>query len=247
MAAASNGGADMRIAIADDDPELLEQLGGALDATAHQCERFRSGTELATFLKRETCDVVLVDWNMPGRTGLELVKWATSSLQSPPAFIILTSRSDKSDIVQGLQAGAVDYVVKPESEEVILARIEAAHRRSNAAGPERFGSFGPYKVDRVTKQITRDGEVLSLTNKEADLAILFFDNLNRPLSRAYIFGEVWGSVPEVESRTLDLHVSRIRAKLELRPHHGFAIQTVFGFGYRMDRSLDGGAEPGEHG
>jgi DNA-binding response OmpR family regulator len=232
----------MRIAIADDDPELLEQLGNAIDGTVHQCERFRSGTELTTFLKRETCDVVLVDWNMPGRTGLDLVKWATSSLQNPPAFIILTSRSDKSDVVLGLEAGAVDYVVKPESEEVILARIEAAHRRLNKGGPERFGKFGAYDVDRVTKQITRAGESLNLTNKEADLAILFFDNLNRPLSRAYIFGEVWGSVPEVESRTLDLHVSRIRSKLELRPKHGFAIQTVFGFGYRMDKSVEAGED-----
>ncbi len=228
----------MRIAIADDDPELLEQLGNAIDSTPHQCERFRSGTELGTFLKRETCDVVLVDWNMPGRTGLELVQWATSSLQNPPAFIILTSRADKADVVKGLEAGAIDYVVKPESEEVILARIEAAYRRLNAGGPERFGKFGLYEIDRITKEVSRGGEQLKLTNKEADLAILFFDNLNRPLSRAYIFGEVWGSVPEVESRTLDLHVSRIRSKLELRPKHGFAIQTVFGFGYRMDKIVD---------
>ncbi|BDI59886.1 response regulator transcription factor [Qipengyuania nanhaisediminis] len=228
----------MRIAIADDDPELLEQLGNAIDRTAHHCERFRSGTELATFLKRETCDVVLVDWNMPGRTGLELVQWATQSLRQPPAFIILTSRSDKSDVVQGLEAGAIDYVVKPESEEVILARIEAAARRINDTGEDRIATFGGYTIDRVSRTVSRDGELLNLTNKEAELAILFFENVNRPLSRAYIFGEVWGSVPEVESRTLDLHVSRIRSKLELRPKHGFAIQTVFGFGYRMDRIVD---------
>lgn len=228
----------MRIAIADDDPELLEQLGNAIDGTNHHCERFRSGTELGTFLKRETCDVVLVDWNMPGRTGLELVKWATSSLQKPPAFILLTSRSDKSDVVLGLEAGAIDYVVKPESEEVILARIEAAARRMKDTTTDRFAKFGDYEIDRVTRQISHKSESLSLTNKEAELAILFFENLNRPLSRAYIFGEVWGSVPEVESRTLDLHVSRIRSKLELRPKHGFAIQTVFGFGYRMDKIVE---------
>ena len=175
---------------------------------------------------------------MPGRTGLELVKWATTSLQKPPAFIMLTSRSDKSDVVLGLEAGAIDYVVKPESEDVILARIEAAARRMKDTTADRFAKFGDYEIDRVTRQISHDGESLSLTNKEAELAILFFENLNRPLSRAYIFGEVWGSVPEVESRTLDLHVSRIRSKLELRPKHGFAIQTVFGFGYRMDKIVE---------
>jgi len=225
----------MRIAIADDDPELLEQLSSALAKTPHQFEKFRSGTELQTSLKRETYDVVLVDWNMPGRTGLEIVQWAMQTLEQPPAFILLTSRSDKSDVVRGLEAGAIDYVVKPESMEVISARIEAASRRIKPAEVDRHSVFGDYKIDRLLRTIAWRDEEVKLTAKETELATLFFDNLNRPLSRAYIFGQVWGGVPDVESRTLDIHISRIRAKLALRPQNGFAIQTVFGFGYRMDR------------
>jgi DNA-binding response OmpR family regulator len=232
----------MRIAIADDDPELLDQLHSALAGTEHQCDRFRSGSELLTMLKRETFDVVLVDWNMPGETGLGVVEWAVRNLDTPPAFILLTSRSDKADVVRGLDAGAVDYVVKPESKEVILARIEAAHRRLRPPEVERYARFGDYEIDRLLKTICWKGEPIKLTNKEVELSILFFDNLNRPLSRAYIFGQVWGGVPEVESRTLDLHVSRVRSKLQLRPQHGFAIQTVFGFGYRMDKCNDPGEE-----
>lgn len=228
----------MRIAIADDDPELLENLSSALDDTSHQYEKFRAGTELLTSLKRETYDVVLVDWNMPGKTGLEIVQWATQTLENPPAFILLTSRSDKSDVVRGLEAGAVDYVVKPESKEVIFARIEAASRRVKSSEVERHAVFGDYKLDRLLRSITWRGEAVKLTAKETELATLFFDNLNRPLSRAYIFGQVWGGLPDVESRTLDIHISRIRSKLNLRPHNGFAIQTVFGFGYRMDRITD---------
>jgi DNA-binding response OmpR family regulator len=225
----------MRIAIADDDPELLEQLSAALARTRHQHEKFRSGTDLQTSLKRETYDVVLVDWNMPGRTGLEIIQWATEALQTPPAFILLTSRADKADVVRGLEAGAIDYVVKPESEEVIVARIEAASRRIKPAEVERFSAFGDYRIDRLLRKISWHGEEIRLTAKETELATLFFDNLNRPLSRSYIFGQVWGGVLEVESRTLDIHISRVRAKLNLRPQNGFAIQTVFGFGYRMDR------------
>lgn len=225
----------MRIAIADDDPELLQQLRTALQDTEHLCESFRTGDQLMTSLKRETYDVVLVDWNMPGESGLGVIRWATTSLEKPPAFIMITSRSDKSDVVRGLEAGAVDYVVKPESKEVILARIEAANRRLRPPEPDRFASFGDYKLDRLLKTISWKGDPIKLTNKEVELATLFFDNMNRPLSRAYIFGQVWGGVPDVESRTLDLHVSRVRSKLQLRPLHGFAIQTVFGFGYRMDR------------
>ena len=225
----------MRIAIADDDPELLDQLHLALQDTEHQCERFRSGEHLITSLKRETYDVVLVDWNMPGKTGLNVIEWATDALETPPAFILLTSRSEKSDVVRGLEAGAVDYVVKPESKEVILARIEAANRRTRPAEPDRFAKFGDYQIDRLLQVISWKGDPVKMTNKEVQVATLFFDNLNRPLSRAYIFGQIWGGVADIESRTLDLHVSRVRSKLQLRPQNGFAIQTVFGFGYRMDR------------
>jgi DNA-binding response OmpR family regulator len=228
----------MRIAIADDDPEMLEQLRSALADTPHQFEAFRGGTELLTSLKRETYDVVLIDWNMPGRTGLEVIEWATQSLDNPPAFIMLTSRSDKADVVRGLEAGAIDYVVKPETKEVIFARIEAASRRIRPPEIDRHSVFGDYSIDRLLRKISWHGEEVKLTAKETELATLFFDNLNRPLSRAYIFGQVWGGVPDVESRTLDIHVSRIRSKLSLRPPNGFAIQTVFGFGYRMDLVSD---------
>lgn len=228
----------MRIAIADDDPELLSQLSSALDSTQHQYEKFRGGTDLQTSLKRETYDVVLVDWNMPGKTGVEIIEWATDTLENPPAFILLTSRADKSDIVRGLKAGAVDYVVKPESKDVIFARIEAANRRIKPPEVDRHATFGDYEIDRLLRKIKWHGEEVKLTAKETELATLFFDNLNRPLSRAYIFGQIWGGVPDIESRTLDIHVSRVRSKLELRPRHGFAIQTVFGFGYRMDRCSD---------
>ena len=231
-------GSDMRIAIADDDPELLEQLSSALSDTPHQFEQFKAGHELLTSLKRETYDVVLVDWNMPGRTGIEVIEWATETLENPPAFILLTSRSDKSDVVRGLKAGAVDYVVKPESKEVIFARIEAANRRIKPPEVDRHSVFGDYAIDRLLRKITWHGEEIKLTAKETELATLFFDNLNRPLSRAYIFGQIWGGVPDIESRTLDIHISRVRKKLNLRPRNGFAIQTVFGFGYRMDRCSD---------
>lgn len=228
----------MRIALADDDPELLESLSQAITQAGHELERFRTGTDLKTSLQRETYDVVLLDWNMPGHTGLAIVEWAVSKLERPPAFILITSRTDKADVVTGLKAGATDYVVKPEMSEVVLARIEAAQRRHAPPQPDRMVRFGDYTFDRVLHQAQLGEKDITLTNKEFALALLFFDNLNRPLSRGYIFAEVWGGALDVESRTLDLHVSRVRSKLELRPRNGFAIQTVFGFGYRMDEIGD---------
>ncbi|VVT11361.1 Transcriptional regulator [Erythrobacter sp. EC-HK427] len=225
----------VRIAIADDDLEVLNQISSCLEAAGYNYDRFNNGKDLLVALRRETYDVVLVDWNMPGATGIDVVKWGTENLDSPPAFILITSRSDKSDVVKGLEQGASDYIVKPESEEVILARIEAAARRKQQpAKPERFQTYGPYRIDRLNDVIERNGEAIKLTAKEFKVAALFFENLNRPLSRSYIFSQIWGNMGDIATRTLDMHVSRVRSKLELRPHNGFAIQTVFGFGYRMD-------------
>lgn len=231
----------LRIAIADDDQEVLDQISSCLEPTGYDVDRFRNGRDLLISLKRETYDVVLVDWNMPGATGLEIVSWGADSLEHPPAFILITSRSEKADIVKGLERGASDYIVKPESEEVIVARIEAAaRRRAPAAKTERYQTFGRYRVDGQETVIERDGKPIKLTAKEFKVAALFFDNLNRPLSRSYIFSQIWGNMGDIATRTLDMHVSRVRSKLELRPHNGFAIQTVFGFGYRMNSFFDEG-------
>lgn len=232
----------MRVAIADDDPELLEQLTAALENSSYSVDRYRNGTEMLTALKRETYDVALIDWNMPGPSGLEIVTWAVANLSPPPAMILLTSRVDKGDVVRGLDAGAIDYIVKPESEAVILARISAALRKVRVREKPRFEQFGRYRIDRLQEAIARDGQTVKLTAKEFKVAELLFDNLNRPLSRNYIFTQVWNGSPDMETRTLDMHISRVRSKLELRPQNGFAIQTVFGFGYRMD---DYDTEPGE--
>ncbi|WP_271078439.1 response regulator transcription factor [Aurantiacibacter sp. MUD61] len=229
----------MRIAVADDDQEVLAQITGCLESSGHTFDTFRNGKDLLVALRRETYDVVLVDWNMPGATGPEVVQWGNDTLDQPPAFILITSRSDKADIVKGLEQGASDYIVKPESEEVILARIEAAARRHGTAGrSERFQTYGEYKIDRLNEEIEHKGERVKLTSKEFKVAALFFENLNRPLSRSYIFSQIWGNMGDIATRTLDMHVSRVRSKLELRPHNGFAIQTVFGFGYRMDAFFD---------
>lgn len=225
----------MRIAIADDDPEILEQVVSVLNGSGHDFDKFRNGTDLLIALKRNTYDVVLADWNMPGETGLDVLRWTMDSLEHPPAFILITSRTEKSDIVRGLELGATDYIVKPESSEVILARIEAAARRGRRDSKDRFESFGGYRIDRLKQAIELNEEPIKLTAKEFAVALLFFENLNRPLSRSYIFGQVWGGSLDVETRTLDMHISRVRSKLGLRPQNGYVIQTVFGFGYRMDR------------
>jgi DNA-binding response OmpR family regulator len=224
----------MRIALADDDRDIREQVTGLVRKAGHIVDDFTNGLDMQKALQRDTYDVVLLDWNMPGQTGFQVLKWASENLEAPPPFILLTSRQDKGDIVAGLEAGAVDYIVKPESEEVIRARIEAAARRTAVKETRDTAEFGPFVINYSARSISRDGEAITLTAKEYDLAVLLFENIDRPLSRSYLFSRIWGGNIDVETRTIDMHISRLRSKLGLTPESGLVIRTVFGFGYRMD-------------
>jgi DNA-binding response OmpR family regulator len=177
---------------------------------------------------------------MPGMTGLEVIQWSQENLDPVPPAIVLTSRADKSDIVHALEAGADDFIVKPETANVIVARVGAALRRSRLRkGSDFIARHGPYEFDKLASSVRLDGNSIALTAKEFGLIQLFFRNLNRPLSRSYIMQRVWGSVVDLPTRTLDMHVSRLRSKLELRPERGYGLQTVFGYGYRLDSLEEG--------
>ncbi len=233
----------MRVALADDEQELREQIAAIVFAAGHDIEVFANGLSLQTSLKRETYDVVLLDWNMPGLDGLEVLHWASENMESAPAFIMITSRSETDDVVRALEAGAVDYIIKPEADEIIRARVEAAGRRFGYSGAETSAAFGQYILDRKAKSISIDGEEIALTAKEFDLADLLFQNVDKPLSRRYMFSRVWGGEAELETRTIDVHISRLRSKLKLQPENGYVVRTVFGFGYRMDEYIEPSAVP----
>jgi len=127
-------------------------------------------------------------------------------------------------------------VVKPLSPPVLLARVQALLRRSFPPAGEGE-AFGPYVFDPATETVTCAGEVQPVTSKEFKLGLLLFRNLQRPLSRDYLVQHVWGHRPDLESRTLDAHVSKLRSKLSLRPANGFRLVTVYGFGYRLETCL----------
>lgn len=168
-------------------------------------------------------------------SGLETIAWARENLPSRPPVLLLTSRSAEADVVTGLNAGADDYVVKPVQPEVLLARVNALLRRSYpdrpAGGLETFGDYG---FNLPAETVTVGGEVLSLTAKEFGLALLLFRNTHRALSRSHILEAVWGRNPNLPTRTLDVHISRIRAKLNLRPANGFRLVPVYSYGYRLE-------------
>jgi DNA-binding response OmpR family regulator len=225
----------MRIGILEDEPALAAQLAQILSASGDVCFVFHSGQKLISLLHHETMDILILDWNVPDVSGLSVIQWVRENLPTPPPILMLTSRSVEEDVVAGLRAGADDYVIKPIQPAVLRARIDALGRRAygeaKGASAERFGQ---YEFDLKLGEVRIAGEPISLTAKEFALALMLFRNMNRTLSRSYIFEALWGLNPDTQTRTLDQHISRVRTKLRLRPQSDFRLVPVYAYGYRLE-------------
>ena len=225
----------MRIAIADDETDVVNHLKAIVDELGHTSVTFSDGNALSQSLVRETYDLVILDWSMPRKDGLETLNWMRTALQERPAVIMMTNRTAKKDITDALNAGADDYITKPEDRDVIAARINAMLRCKAGSGAfDTKATYGKYDFDRIEQTVTFDGQTVMMTAKEFELADLFFRNRDRTLSRNYIMETIWRTTAALATRTLDMHISRVRSKLELKPENGFRIFTVFGYGYRLE-------------
>jgi len=225
----------MRIAILEDDPALADQMSHALRGGGHGSHVFRTGTALVTALKRDTFDMLVLDWNLPDMSGVDVMGWAREHLESVPPVLFVTSRGDEADIVRALNLGADDYVVKPIKVAELQARVGALLRRSFPAQTADVQQFGDIRFDLARQTVIAGGDEIVVTHKEFSLALLLFQNLDRPLSRAYLLDKIWGVSPDLQTRTLDAHVSRIRSKLGLRPQSGYRLSPVYSYGYRLEK------------
>jgi len=226
----------MRICVLDDDLSQTAFVAQTLTAAGHSCQVFTEGKSLIHELRRQPYDLLLLDWNMPEMPGDVVLKWVRQNLTTNLPVLFLTSRSVETDIVQMLNAGADDYILKPVSRPVLLARVEALLRRiymhQNEVTEE---TYGIYRFDLTTQTALVSDTPAVLTQKEFELALLLFRNLSRPLSRSHIRESVWRQDVDIPSRTIDTHVSQIRSKLVLRPQNGYRITPIYSYGYRLEK------------
>jgi len=233
----------MKVAILEDEAPQAELVTEALRGAGHSCVVFANGRALLTKLRQETFDLLILDWNVPQVSGVEIAAWAREHLKPTPPILMVTARSGADDVVEGLSAGADDFIVKPVEKPVLLARVAALLRRAypveQSHGPETLAGF---TFDPMNLTAGREGEArVVLTAKEFALAMAFFRNLHRPLGRAWLLESVWGRSPDLATRTLDAHVSKIRTKLNLKPEVGFKLAPVYSYGYRLERISEGDA------
>ena len=225
-----------RLLIVEDDEALIALLEYNLTSQGYDCRVARSGDEAMISLDEEMVDLVLLDWMLPdGVSGIEVCRRirAKPEIKGLP-LIMLTARGEEADRIRGLTTGADDYVVKPFSVAELSARVEALLRRSS---PERIANeiqVGTVRLDRNAHRVTRGGREVRLGPTEYRLLEVFLESAGRVLSRPQLLDAVWGRDGEIDERTVDVHVGRLRKAL-IRGNETDPIRTVRGAGYVLEK------------
>ncbi len=223
----------MNIAIVDDDPLQRNLLESWLQDAGYSCDSFDSANDFTSNSDSINYHALLCDWEMPGMSGIDLLQWLRTQQHANTAVIIISSRATEEDISHALRRGADDYVVKPARRGELLARIEARLRRSVPGHREEL-TIGNITIDGRRQEISLDGERVELTQKEYTLACYLLENLGRVIPRVELLESVWGHHRQVNTRTLDTHISRLRHKLQLQPNKNWQLNAVYRQGYRLD-------------
>ncbi len=223
----------MKVGILEDDLTQIEIYKTWLKTEENEVTGYSCATAFKEAVLTQNFDLLIIDMVLPKSNGLQVLEWVRATKGWELPIIFATSINSEIDIVNTLRAGADDYVVKPAKFSEFIARIESVSRRSRYPVIQ---SIGVYEIDKKLKQIKNGREVIPLTQKEFDLAIYFFQNSGKLLSRKHLLDKLWGLNSQVDTRTLDTHVSKIRSKLNIRIENGLQIVPVYGYGYRSEIS-----------
>lgn len=227
-------GQSAQILIVEDEEPLSLLLRYNLEADGYNVETVARGDDADTWLRERLPDLIVLDWMLPGLSGIELCRRlrARQETKSLP-IIMLTARGEESERVRGLAAGADDYVVKPFSVPELLARVRSLLRRSK---PERMAdtlTLGEIELDRIKKRVSRAGRDINLGPTEYRLLEYLMERPGRVFTREQLLDGVWGNDVYIDERTVDVHVGRLRKALN-RGRDIDPIRTVRGFGYSID-------------
>jgi two-component system phosphate regulon response regulator PhoB len=226
------------VILVEDEPSLAELLAYNLEAEGYSVSTAESAEEAELLMAESSFDLMVLDWMLPGASGLELCRRLRQSGKAERMpVLMLTSRGEEVDRVRGFATGADDYVVKPFSVPELLARVKALLRR---ASPERVADtlkVGPISLDRAGHRVMRSGRAVELGPTEYRLLEALLENPGRVLSRGQLIDRVWGTASEVDERTVDVHVGRLRKAL-IRGREPDPIRTVRGAGYAIEPLAD---------
>ena len=218
-----------RVLVVDDDPALAEMLTIVLRGEGFDTAVVGDGTRALPAVRDLRPDVVLLDLMLPGMNGIDVCRAIRTESGVP--IVMLTAKTDTVDIVLGLESGADDYVVKPFKPKELVARIRARVRRTDAEPAEQL-SIGDVTIDVPAHQVVRNGEQIALTPLEFDLLVALARKPRQVFTREVLLEQVWGYRHAADTRLVNVHVQRLRAKIEPDPERPEIILTVRGVGYK---------------
>ena len=223
-----------QILVVEDEESFSDALSYMLRREGYEVAVARSGPDALSLFDRSGADLVLLDLMLPGLSGTQVCR--ELRVRSNVPIIIVTARDTEVDKIVGLEMGADDYVTKPFSSRELLARVRAVLRRGgeDAESATSIVEAGPVRMDVDRHTVAVDGELISLPLKEFDLLELLIRNSGRVLTRGQLIDRVWGADYVGDTKTLDVHVKRLRAKIEPEPANPKYLLTVRGLGYKFD-------------
>jgi len=223
----------MLIALVEDDPDQADVIQLWLEDASHRVKCFTDGASLVKSLNEQPYDLLIVDWMLPDRNGDVLLPEIRARIGWDVPVLVVTVRDREDDVVSGLSAGADDFLSKPLKRMELLARLEALGRR--IGGQRQIPTrIGPFEFDLENQQCRVNGKPVEVTQKEFDLAWYFLSNPGKLFSRHHLLDKIWGITADVDTRTVDTHVSRLRRKLFPSDGADWRLVSVYGYGYRIE-------------
>jgi two-component system phosphate regulon response regulator PhoB len=226
-----------RILVVDDEPDIVALVVYHLAKEGYRVSSASSGSEALATARRERPALIVLDLMLPGLSGFDVLEQLRADVSTASiAVLMLTARREEPDRIKGLSLGADDYLTKPFSPQELVLRVKAILRRS-AAAPAAADvlTIGAIAIDRAAHTVTVSGHDVELTPTEFKLLLLLAERRGRVQGRAQLLEHVWEAAPDIQTRTVDMHVQRLRTKLGAA---GDLIDTVRGFGYRIKAPRD---------
>ncbi|MGI8498593.1 MAG: response regulator [Gemmatimonadaceae bacterium] len=231
MTAAPGGGE--RILVVDDEPDIVALIAYHLAKSGYRVSTAANGSEALSAARDEAPALIVLDLMLPGMSGFEILeRLRQSDATREVGVLMLTARSDEPDRIRGLSLGADDYLAKPFSPPELVLRVGAILRRTTAGGSIGGDviAIGPVRIARAAHAVSVDGQPVELTRTEYKLLLTLAERRGRVQGRRQLLETVWDAAPDIQTRTVDMHVQRLRSKLGSA---GDLIETVRGFGYRI--------------
>jgi two-component system, OmpR family, phosphate regulon response regulator PhoB len=221
-----------RILVVDDEPDIVALVVYHLAKSGYRVSSAATGTDALSLAKRDRPSLIVLDLMLPGMSGFDvLAKLREEEATAGIAVLMLTARKEEPDRIRGLELGADDYLTKPFSPQELVLRVTAILRRVTASGETSdILAIGPIRVDRSAHRVTVNDHEIELTPTEYKLLLTLAERRGRVQGRAQLLETVWDAAPDIQTRTVDMHVQRLRTKLHPA---GDLIETVRGFGYRL--------------